>query len=148
MADLSAIGENFCPNGPGRLRPVRDSNGLSDVSAETRPVGSVDRLEQSSGGQPLQVCVGGVPGIALAAEEVVSLREDEGVRAARTPGLVRDGEFGPLDSLVNVVPALLGEGPLQDPAFLVGAGLVALLRAAPSPSLPLLEPPREMHRAI
>jgi hypothetical protein len=52
-------------------------------------------------------------------EERVGLVQDEGVGAALPPGHVGDGQFGGVDPGVDVLPALLGERPLEGASALV-----------------------------
>jgi hypothetical protein len=49
----------------------------------------------------------------LADEQVVGLAQDEDVRAALALGHVRDRCFGGVDPRMDVLPALLGERPLE-----------------------------------
>src|SRR6516162_2699399 len=69
--------------------------------------------------EPLQIGFVPDPRLLLAGEQGVGLGQDEGVGTALPPGLVGDGQFGSVDPGVDVLPALLGERPLEGPPALV-----------------------------
>src|SRR2546429_5960771 len=90
---------------PGTPPPPRSSSGISFCR------------------EPLQICLVPGPPLLLAGEERVGLVQDERVRAALPPGHVGNGQFGGVDPGVDVLPALLGERPLEGAPALVSQEL-------------------------
>src|ERR1022692_4883099 len=81
----------------------------------------VPGTETSSCREPFQIRFVPGPRLLLAGEERVGLVQDERVGAALPPGHVGDGQFGGADPGVDVLPALLGERPLESaPALVFG----------------------------
>src|ERR1035437_5165834 len=69
--------------------------------------------------EPLHIRFVPAPRLLLAGQERVGLLQDERVRAALPPGHVGNGQFGGVDPGVDVLPALLGERPLEGASALV-----------------------------
>ena len=69
--------------------------------------------------EPLQIRFVPDPRFVLAGEERLGLLQDERVRPALPPGHMGDRQFSGVDPGVNVLPALLGERPLEGAPTLV-----------------------------
>ncbi len=73
------------------------------------------------GREPLQIRFVSDPRLLLTGEKRLGLLQDEGVGPALPPGHVGDGHFSGVDPGVDVLPALLGERPLEGtPALVFG----------------------------
>ncbi len=90
-----------------------------------------DGLEESFNGAEFGLCSG--PAVRIATEYVGGLGEDEFVRAAFSPGLVGDGEFGFVDASVDVLASRFSHRPHVLRADRVGeeGGQLAAVLAAP-----------------
>src|SRR5260370_17856494 len=84
-----------------------------DVSPRTVQGALLYSAEIPLCGEPFQIRLIPRPRLLLAGEERVGLVQDERVGPALPPGLVGDGQFGGVDPGVDVLPALLGERPLE-----------------------------------
>src|ERR1022692_3919972 len=102
--------------------------------------------------EPLQIRLVPVPRLLLAGEERVGLFQDERVGAALPPGHVADGQFRGVNPGVDVLPALLGERPLEYALVRVfqehAEGVAQVARAVAGRALRAGEPGAEPCRAV